>query len=45
MLWAVLLVVLTAVGMAACYVGLAITLPLAGHATWHAYKAVINPQA
>lgn len=42
-LWAVLLVLLTAVGMATFYVGLVITLPLAGHATWHAYRAVIRP--
>jgi uncharacterized membrane protein len=41
--WAVLLVALTVVGMAVFYVGLAITLPLAGHATWHAYRAVIRP--
>jgi uncharacterized membrane protein len=42
--WAVLLVVLTAVGMALGFVGLAVTLPLAGHATWHAYRAVIRPE-
>lgn len=24
------------------YVGLAVTLPLLGHATWHAYRAVIR---
>jgi len=41
--WAVLLVVLTVLGMAAGFVGLAVTLPLAGHATWHAYRAVIRP--
>jgi uncharacterized membrane protein len=43
-LWAVLLVALTGLGMAVFYVGLVITLPLAGHATWHAYRAVIRPQ-
>jgi uncharacterized membrane protein len=42
-LWAALLVMLTVAGMAAFYVGLVITLPLAGHATWHAYRAVIRP--
>jgi uncharacterized membrane protein len=42
--WAVMLVVLTAAGMAAGLVGLAVTLPLAGHATWHAYRAVIRPE-
>jgi len=41
-LWAALLVVLTVAGMAVFYVGLAVTLPLAGHATWHAYRDVIR---
>jgi uncharacterized membrane protein len=41
--WAALLVALTAAGMAAGFVGLAVTLPVAGHATWHAYRAVIVP--
>jgi uncharacterized membrane protein len=40
--WAAILVVLTAAGMALFYVGLVVTLPLAGYATWHAYRAVIN---
>jgi uncharacterized membrane protein len=40
--WAILLVALTALGMAAGFVGLAVTLPLAGHATWHAYRAVVR---
>lgn len=44
-LWAIILVVLTVVGMAAFCIGLAITLPLAGHATWHAYRAVIRRDA
>jgi uncharacterized membrane protein len=42
-LWAAILVTLTIVGMAAFYIGLAITLPIAGHATWHAYRAVVGP--
>ena len=41
--WAAILVALTAAGMALAFVGLAITLPIAGHAAWHAYKAVIRP--
>jgi uncharacterized membrane protein len=40
--WAAMLVLLTAAGMAAAIVGLAVTLPLAGHATWHAYRAVVS---
>jgi uncharacterized membrane protein len=43
-LWAALLVILTVAGMAAFGIGLAITLPVAGHATWHAYRAVIRPE-
>ena len=41
--WASLVVLFTAAGLAAAFVGLAITLPLIGHATWHAYRAVIRP--
>lgn len=43
-LWAAMLVVLTVAGMALFFVGLVVTLPLAGHATWHAYRAVIRPK-
>lgn len=39
--WAGMAVVLTVVGMALGYIGLAITLPLVGHASWHAYRSVI----
>lgn len=42
--WAILLVAITAIGMAVGLVGLAFNLPLAGHATWHAYRAVIRPE-
>jgi uncharacterized membrane protein len=43
-LWAAMLVVLTVAGMALFFVGLVVTLPLAGHATWHAYRAVIRKE-
>jgi uncharacterized membrane protein len=39
--WAGLVILLIAAGMAIGYVGLAVTLPLVGHASWHAYRAVI----
>lgn len=42
-IWAVMLVLIVAAGMACFMVGLAVSLPLAGHATWHAYRAVISP--
>lgn len=41
--WAALVVLFTAAGLAAGYIGLAVTLPLLGHAAWHAYRAVIRP--
>jgi uncharacterized membrane protein len=41
-IWAAILVVLTAVGMAFFFVGLVVTLPIAGHAAWHAYRATIR---
>lgn len=43
-LWAAIIVVVTAVGMATAFIGLAITLPLIGHATWHAYRSIIIPK-
>jgi uncharacterized membrane protein len=42
-LWAALIVVFTAVGMATLFVGLALAMPLIGHATWHAYRDVVLP--
>jgi uncharacterized membrane protein len=37
-LWAVLVAALSVAGFAFYFVGLAITFPLAGYASWHAYK-------
>jgi uncharacterized membrane protein len=42
--WAAILVVLIATGMATFFIGLVVTLPLAGHAAWHAYRAVIRAE-
>lgn len=42
MVWAALVVLFAVAGLALGYVGLAVTLPLLGHATWHAYRAVIR---
>ncbi|HJS32650.1 MAG TPA: DUF2189 domain-containing protein [Alphaproteobacteria bacterium] len=41
-LWAALIVVFTGLGIATFFLGLAITLPLIGHATWHAYKDLVE---
>ncbi len=43
--WAGLIVLMTAAGLASWYIGLCVTLPLVGHASWHAYRAVIRPDA
>ncbi|MEM7223864.1 MAG: DUF2189 domain-containing protein [Pseudomonadota bacterium] len=43
LLWACLIAALTACGIATGYLGLIITFPLIGHATWHAYRALVEP--
>lgn len=40
-IWAWLIVLFVGAGIAAGFIGLAVTLPLIGHASWHAYKATI----
>ena len=42
-LWAVIVIGITVLGMATALIGLAVTLPLIGHATWHAYQATVRP--
>ncbi len=37
-LWAWLIAILTAAGIATFFLGLAVVFPLLGHATWHAYR-------
>ncbi|MBP7334495.1 DUF2189 domain-containing protein [Niveispirillum sp.] len=41
-LWAFIIVFLTAIGIATLFVGLIVTLPLIGHASWHAYKDLVT---
>lgn len=43
LLWAGCIVFLVGVGFATLFVGLIVTMPLIGHATWHAYREVIAP--
>jgi uncharacterized membrane protein len=40
--WGTLIVALTAAGFALAFVGLVVTVPLIGHATWHAYRALVG---
>lgn len=41
LIWAWAIAVLTAFGIATLFVGLIVTFPLVGHATWHAYRELI----
>ncbi|TNE42092.1 MAG: DUF2189 domain-containing protein [Alphaproteobacteria bacterium] len=42
LLWAWLIAMLVTVGLATLFVGLIVTFPLVGHATWHAYRNLIR---
>ncbi|KAF0219665.1 MAG: hypothetical protein FD176_3470 [Rhodospirillaceae bacterium] len=42
MLWAGLISFFTMLGMALFFVGLIVTLPLIGHASWHAYRDLVE---
>ena len=43
LVWAALIVVLISVGLLTAYIGLVLTGPLVGHATWHAYRDLVAP--
>lgn len=43
LVWAGLIVALTGLGFATAFAGLVLTVPILGHATWHAYRAMIPP--
>lgn len=40
-LWALLIVLFIGLGIATFYIGLAVAMPLVGHATWHAYRDLV----
>jgi uncharacterized membrane protein len=42
-LWAVLIVALMACGIATLFVGLVVAFPLIGHASWHAFRSLVEP--
>jgi uncharacterized membrane protein len=42
LLWAALIVALTGLGLATAYLGLVVTMPLVGYATWHAYRQTVS---
>jgi uncharacterized membrane protein len=41
--WGLAIVVLVALGFATWFVGLVVTVPVIGHATWHAYRELVAP--
>jgi len=43
--WVLLIVGLTAIGFATALLGLAVTIPLLGYATWHGYRETIDASA
>lgn len=43
--WATIIVGLVLLGFATAYLGLAVVLPVIGHATWHAYRETVQTQA
>jgi uncharacterized membrane protein len=42
LVWAALIVGLTALGFATLLVGMIVVIPLLGHATWHAYRDLVS---
>ena len=42
--WGLIVAVLLAVGSLPFFVGLAVVLPVLGHATWHLYRKVVEPE-
>jgi len=42
LMWAAIIVAAVAVGFATALIGLGITMPIIGHATWHAYQETID---
>ena len=44
LLWASLIAMFVGVGIFTFYIGLLVSMPLIGHATWHAYRDVVAPE-
>jgi uncharacterized membrane protein len=43
--WLAMIVILTGIGFATAFIGMVLLFPLLGHATWHAYRDVIDASA
>lgn len=44
-LWGLIVVILLAVGSVPFFLGLAVVMPVLGHATWHLYRCLVAPAA
>jgi uncharacterized membrane protein len=44
-LWAALMVVVTLLGLGSWMLGLVAVMPLLGHASWHAYRDLVDASA
>jgi uncharacterized membrane protein len=42
LVWGAAIVALTVLGFALFFVGLMVVAPVIGHATWHAYRALVE---
>ena len=45
LVWICLILLAVIIGFATGFIGLAVTMPVIGHATWHAYKDTIDASA
>jgi len=45
LVWAAFIVLLTGIGIATWFIGLAVIFPILGHASWHAYRNLVEPGA
>jgi len=45
LVWAFLIVSLTLIGFLTFHIGLIFLMPMIGHGTWHAYRALVEPDA
>ena len=43
LLWAIIIVAMTLIGFVTFHLGLVFLMPLVGHATWHAYRDLVEP--
>jgi uncharacterized membrane protein len=44
-IWGLIITAGLVVGFATLFVGLAVIMPILGHATWHLYRRVVQPAA